>query len=193
LARLREFDTEEVLDQVMDVFWRHGYESTSIRDLMEATGLNKGSLYQAFGDKHSLFMTVLERYLQRNVEGTRQIFANCPPGDAIALWISTMQAESARQGCEKGCLLWNTTSEMVPHDSKVKALIERYLDLMSAEFTDVFRRGQAAGKYRSDVTAESLTSYLMTAMAGAASMKKGDFNGGYSEDYPQLVLSTLQA
>src|SRR5210317_1187307 len=64
VGRPRGFDEAKVLDAAMEVFWRKGYESTSLADLLEATGLHKGSLYQAFGDKHTLFISALRRYLE---------------------------------------------------------------------------------------------------------------------------------
>ena len=191
MARLREFDTEEVLDQAMDAFWRHGYEATSVRDLLEATGLQKGSLYQAFGDKHSLFMTILERYIARAESIAGEVFDNTPPGEAIAAWMQRMHAESSAQGCEKGCLIWNTTSELAPHDEAVRTVLAEHMTRMGKLFTNVIRRGQAEGAYRTDVRAESLTTFLMAAGAGMVALNKGDFTSAYPEDLPRLVLATL--
>lgn len=191
MARLREFDTETVLDQATDVFWRLGYEATSLSKVMEATGLQKGSLYQAFGDKHSLFMTVLVRYMERGESMARRVFEETPPGEAIAAWLETMQAESAAVGFERGCLLWNTTSELAPHDPEVRELLSAHMQRMSEMITDVIRRGQADGAYRDDVSAESLTTYLMTSAAGMIAMLKGDFPAANPEDIPPLILSTL--
>jgi len=191
MARLREFDTEEVLDRAMDVFWRQGYEATSVSNLLEATGLQKGSLYQAFGDKHSLFMTVLERYMAHGEELAERIFREVPAGEAVATWISTMHQESERVGCERGCFLWNTTSELAPHDSEVRVLLNAHFTRMSVRITDVIRRGQAEGAYRTDVSAESLTTFLMTAAAGIVAMNKGEFTAACPKEIPHLVLSTL--
>ena len=67
VGRPREFDVEQVLEAAMQAFWANGYEGTSLTDLVAATGLMKGSLYQAFGDKHSLFIQTLNRYLQNKL------------------------------------------------------------------------------------------------------------------------------
>jgi TetR/AcrR family transcriptional repressor of nem operon len=66
VAGTRQFDTEKVLESAMRVFWKYGYDATSIHDLTEATGLGRGSLYGAFTDKETLFLTVLDRYLDRS-------------------------------------------------------------------------------------------------------------------------------
>ena len=63
MARPREFDIDEALDAAMGVFWERGYEATSMVNLMDATGLHKGSIYKAFEDKHDLFLQALRRYL----------------------------------------------------------------------------------------------------------------------------------
>ena len=62
MAGVKQFDREEVLDCAMRVFWERGYEATSIQDLVEATGLSRGSLYATFSDKKLLFLAVLARY-----------------------------------------------------------------------------------------------------------------------------------
>ena len=62
MARPREFDEADALDAATDCFWRDGYEATSVRDLAARMGITGASLYNAFGDKRSLFREVLQRY-----------------------------------------------------------------------------------------------------------------------------------
>src|ERR1700738_3778032 len=62
MAGVKQFDRDEVLDRAMAAFWTRGYEATSIDDLVEATGINRGSLYGTFGDKRRLFLSALHRY-----------------------------------------------------------------------------------------------------------------------------------
>jgi AcrR family transcriptional regulator len=62
-GRPREFDVDEALGRALDVFWRQGYEGTSLSDLTEAMGINRPSLYTAFGNKEQLFAQVIDRYL----------------------------------------------------------------------------------------------------------------------------------
>ena len=62
MARPHEFDMDVALDATMSAFWTKGYDATSMTDLVRATGLQKGSIYKAFDDKHDLFMKSLTRY-----------------------------------------------------------------------------------------------------------------------------------
>ena len=77
-GRPREFDEDDVLDRVVRQFWQHGYEATSLTDLVIATGVQKGSLYKAFGDKHALFMMALDRYVTNAERETRNRLQHGP-------------------------------------------------------------------------------------------------------------------
>src|ERR671919_2716556 len=65
MGRPREFDVDVALDRALDVFWRNGYEGTSIAELTEAMGINPPSLYAAFGNKENLFRKALDRYAEQ--------------------------------------------------------------------------------------------------------------------------------
>ena len=67
MARPREFDEEVVLDAAVQCFWAYGYEATSIKDLMERTGLTAASLYNAYGDKRAMFRTALDHYIESSI------------------------------------------------------------------------------------------------------------------------------
>ena len=191
MARLREFDTEEVLERATEAFWAHGFEATSVRDLVEATGLQKGSLYQAFGDKHRLFMTVLERYAARDRQLAAQIFESVEPGQAIEAWLGAMMDRGQEVGMEKGCLLWNTVSELAPHDPDVREAINGHFAAMLEMVSGVIDRGQREGAYRTDLDARTLATFLFATAAGLVSLQKGNLGTASMQDLPRLVLSTL--
>jgi TetR/AcrR family transcriptional repressor of nem operon len=88
MARPREFDMDEALDAAIGTFWTQGYEATSMTDLMEATGLHKGSLYKAFDDKHDLFMKSLSRYLDNHWETMQAILGEArSPLEGVRAWL----------------------------------------------------------------------------------------------------------
>src|SRR2546422_11461601 len=83
-GRPREFDREAALEQAIDVFWRHGYEATSVSDLTAAMGINPPSLYAAFGDKEKLFLEAVEPYQQQRRRSRSKGFGDAPAGkDAV--------------------------------------------------------------------------------------------------------------
>src|SRR3954468_965037 len=71
-GRTRQFDVEEALARAMDVFWRRGYEGASLPELTAAMGINRPSLYAAFGNKEALFRKAIDRYVDRTAAQVRE-------------------------------------------------------------------------------------------------------------------------
>ena len=103
MGRPREFDEDGVLERALHVFWRLGYEATSVTDLMEATGLAKGSLYKAFGDKRSLFLKALDRYLERGRDALRHTLTDAP---------------TVREGLERFTLERFVKEDVIPSEAR---------------------------------------------------------------------------
>lgn len=118
MARKREFDEDKVLDALRDVFWEHGYEGTSYANIMEATGLQKGSLYAAFGDKRALYHKALQRYDMQVVSGAIKMLRNdtlSAKARIETLMEGPVQAAETRAG-RRGCLLCNAAIDQAPTD-----------------------------------------------------------------------------
>ena len=130
MARPREFDEARVKEALMRVFWEKGYEATSMQDLVDATGLLKGSLYGAFGDKQALYMIALMHYDQTRIQaGINMLIAEGSGREKVTQLFDSV-IESASTGVfAGGCLLCNASVEMAPVDTavenSVKATIRR--------------------------------------------------------------------
>ncbi len=125
VGRPREFDEEQVLDAAMKAFWANGYESTSLADLVSVTGLHKGSLYQAFGDKHSLFIQTLNRYLHNVRACKNQILKNADSqlGGIRDILHGLIDMSEIDSDCPQGCMAVKTLIEMAPHDLEVQRIM----------------------------------------------------------------------
>jgi AcrR family transcriptional regulator len=111
-GRPREFDKDSVLDRAMLVFWRNGYEGTSLSDLTAAMNINRPSLYSAFGDKEQLFFQVLERYLETyGTKGVRQLATHANIEMAIAAFFDCVVEQLTDSCLPPGCLIANSTLE----------------------------------------------------------------------------------
>src|SRR5229473_3240196 len=105
-GRPREFDREAALERAIDVFWRHGYEATSVSDLTDAMGINPPSLYAAFGDKEKLFLEAVERYQQQRRQSVTKVFDEAPTAkEAIHRLLQDAARELACPSHPRGCLL----------------------------------------------------------------------------------------
>src|SRR5271170_4896209 len=97
MARLKEFDEDKALDSAVDCFWEHGYEATSVRDLVGAMGICSASFYNAYGDKRALFAVALERYANRSMrERIARIEARHRPKQRIAAFLDEIVDKSAK-------------------------------------------------------------------------------------------------
>jgi len=143
----RRFDTDEALAQAMRAFWAHGYEATSIQDLVACMGINRGSLYATFGDKRSLFVQALRRYDATHRRAWLDtLMASGSPREAIVAAFDQAIAAVVGAGSRDGCLLVNTALELSPHDPEIATIVGRGLREMETFFGDMIEQGQAAGE-----------------------------------------------
>ena len=153
---------------------KRGYEATSIADLMHATGLQKGSLYKAFKDKDSLFMEVLDRYLQRLRERTRiALSGETSAPAALKAWLSDALSIPGKRSPQRGCFAINSLVELGPHDPRVAGLLGHHVRATKKLVVPVIQRGQRAGELRTDISASALGDLLFTTLIGLITSTKG--------------------
>jgi TetR/AcrR family transcriptional repressor of nem operon len=146
MARPREFDEEAVLTAAMDCFWERGYEATSVRDLAAEMGLASPSLYNAFGDKRSLFRKVLERYAQHSARARiARLESTLPPKEAVRAFVTEIVEHSLDDRDRRGCLLVNSALDVAPHDPEIGAEVAKRLGEVEAFFRRAITAAQAEG------------------------------------------------
>ncbi|MFG6095188.1 TetR/AcrR family transcriptional regulator [Leptothoe sp. ISB3NOV94-8A] len=173
MARLREFDTDAVLDAAMQTFWLRGYEATSLVDLMAATGLQKGSIYKAFKDKHSLFMLALRRYLDQSNDLSRQYLDDpISPRAGVSGWLQVIVSLRGNDQTRRGCFMLNSLVELAPHDEAVKTLLDEHLCHVQLMLTRAIAKGQSLGEFRADIPAEELSLLVLNLLQGLVNRSK---------------------
>lgn len=127
MARPRSFDPELALDAARDVFWARGYAGASYEQITEATGLQKPSLYAAFGDKQALFLRVLDRYQQGLLAHARRTLGKSGRADeVVARWLEGFAPVCSGARGVRGCLSVNTLVEGAGRDPQVSASVDAY-------------------------------------------------------------------
>jgi TetR/AcrR family transcriptional regulator, transcriptional repressor for nem operon len=167
MARPREFDETTALEAAVTRFWSHGYEATSVRDLAESMGISAPSLYNAYGDKHALFVQALEHYLDRSMrERIRRLESSLPPKQAVREFIEEIIDRSVSDRERRGCFLINSALEIAPHDKKLGALIADRLGELEAFFSRSIKRAQAEGAMPRKRAAEDIARLLLGVLLG---------------------------
>ena len=124
MARPRTFDPQAVRRKIMNIFWAKGYDGTSLSDLTKGTGLKKGSLYGAFGDKSSMFQLALLEYDQVAVDRMIEIMDSLP-GDQALRVLMLAPANAVDANDRRGCLLCNSLSEYGKLDEVARQMATR--------------------------------------------------------------------
>ncbi|WP_394827135.1 TetR/AcrR family transcriptional regulator [Pendulispora albinea] len=187
MGRPKTFDDDEVLERVIDCFWRMGYHAVSVRDLEAATGLLKGSLYAAFGDKRSLFLAALARYSEWGPREIQSILAAAPtPREGIERYLR-LRAEhcSTGQTRQRGCFLANTAAELSPHDPEIQALVRDGFTKLAEALEPAILAAQKLGQIDRAHDARTLARHLVVLVQGMTVV-------GKTETDPVLVGAAVQ-
>ena len=166
MARPREFDEAAVLGAAIQCFWNRGYESTSVRDLVEKTGLTSASLYNAFGDKRALYQKALDHYIESSISDRIRRCAELPPREALAGFFTEILKRSLGDPQHKGCMLVNAALDVAPHDPDFQKIVAGALIGIEAFFLGCVTAGQADGTITQSIPAESLAHYLLGVLMG---------------------------
>jgi len=155
----------------MDAFWAKGFEATSMADLCSCTGLHKGSLYQAFGDKHTLFMSALKHYSDTEFHESMAVLQGLTsPLEIIRTLVNKICDDASG---EKGCMMINSVVELAPHDPAVKAALQGFGEQRMQAVTEMIASAQEAGEITVKTEPYKLARQLMITLAGGAAMVKG--------------------
>jgi TetR/AcrR family transcriptional regulator, transcriptional repressor for nem operon len=167
MARPREFDEATALESAIECFWHRGYEATSVRDLAEKMGISAPSLYNAYGDKHALFVQALERYLDQSTRARiKRLEDSLPPKQAIRHFIEEIIERSVNDRERRGCFLINSALEVAPHDKELGALIANRLAEIEAFFYRSIKAAQARGTVPRNRVAKDLARLLLGVLLG---------------------------
>lgn len=173
MARPRQFDEQTALNAAQQLFWAKGYQATSTRELTQSMGLTQPSLYNAFGDKRSLFLLTLEDYLNRTSrERMQRHEATHSPGKAIAAYFAETIDLCVADPQHRGCMLINTALEASEDDPEFKQLVATELDRLRAFYERCIRAGQASGDVVSTVSAEDESAHLLALHIGLRVMSR---------------------
>lgn len=191
MARALAFDRDAALERALDVFWLHGYQATSINELLAAMAIGRGSLYATFGGKAELFVAVLELYRQRWAALiARHAQA---PGRARAVLVEllrTMGREITSDRLGRGCLIANSAVELRHLDADAAQLVRHSLDRLEAVFVGLTARAAAEGEL-GDREPRALARFLIAALNGIRDVAKAGGDRARIHDLVETLIAVL--
>jgi TetR/AcrR family transcriptional repressor of nem operon len=192
VSRPREFDESAALDAAIACFWQRGYEATSVRDLAQSMGISGPSLYNAFGNKHALFVQSLERYLDRGMRArVARLEATLPPKQAVQRFFEEIIERSVSDRERRGCLLINSALEVAPHDPKLGQVIADRLSEIEAFFRRAIKAAQSDGTVSKARSARETARLLLGVLLGIRVLARANPDRALLEGVARPALALL--
>jgi TetR/AcrR family transcriptional regulator, transcriptional repressor for nem operon len=191
MARSKEFDPERALAQAMHVFWRVGYEKTSIEVLMREMGVAKQSLYDTFGGKRDLYMKALVYYRDVTNGEMERMFARYPSvKEGFAKLLFGLARETPEQH-ERGCLLLSANLQRDPSDVAITDFLRDNQARVEAIFVKALRRGQKQGELSGAQDPAALGRFFVVTIQGMRAMARLKSDRKALEQVARVALATL--
>lgn len=162
----KQFDVDAAREKAKALFWNRGYEATSMDDLLESMGINRGSFYATFGSKREVYTDVLRRYDQEHRRDVlERLKRKHSPREAILALFEGVRSEARGRSGTKGCFLANATLELAASDKAVASIVREAFAETEGFFLKTIQEGQRAGEIRDEIdpraTARSLLGMLL--------------------------------
>ncbi|SDQ00819.1 transcriptional regulator, TetR family [Mucilaginibacter sp. OK268] len=192
MARTKEFDENEVLNKAVDLFWLKGYNGTSMQDLVDGLGISRSSLYDTYGDKHTLFIKALECYQCTASAKISQIAgSDLPAKEIIKQILEFIADELLGDYSRKGCFMVNAEVEVAPHDEVVKQMICRNDQQVEDIFYRVIKKGQENGEISKAQDTRAIARSISNTVKGMQVTAKSTTEKAVFDDIIRLTLMML--
>jgi AcrR family transcriptional regulator len=190
MARPRSFDPDVVLDKAAEAFRAKGFSATSLKDLERATGLRRASLYGAFKDKHSLYMSSLKRYdATRAASLVAELDAQPNGRRALERLFAVVLGECG--GDSRGCLMANAAAERAAADDEAARCLDDNRRRIEAALLAVVERGHKDGSLRGRAAAPVAARYLYSVMLGVRALAKAGSPCAQLKEVVDMALGTV--
>ncbi|MDG2250354.1 MAG: TetR/AcrR family transcriptional regulator [Gammaproteobacteria bacterium] len=192
MARPVEFDENKVLTNAMEQFWREGYEASSVQKLLDCTGINRGTLYNSFGDKDTFFKSCVDQYskiIDKQIESSlKNLKLN--PWDAINEYFEEAVLNISNRHRSMGCLLVNSLCESINYDKDIKKVVRGSLSSIRKAIVARLKEAQSKGKLRKGVAVEFAADVLMNTLHG---VRVNSRDGKNSRQLKELIAYSIDS
>ncbi|MFI1203065.1 TetR/AcrR family transcriptional regulator [Streptomyces sp. NPDC020883] len=173
MARPKEFDPETALRAAMETFRRRGYEGTSVQDLVDALGINRSSMYAAFGSKHDLYLKALERYgADERAKAETELAGGGPALPALRAFLLSYVDAALTDSERNGCLVTHGLMERVPGDPEATTRLRAALRGMEDAYSALLLQARANGELAPGTDVKRVARFLVTFTQGLRVMEK---------------------
>lgn len=193
MSRNREFDEQVVLRKAMELFWKQGYEKTSMQNLVDYMGIHRRSIYDTFGNKRSLYLASLTYYETFVAERFSVMISNSTTVKEAVRNIFHSVIESAESDTSpKGCLSVNATAELASLDQDIKEIVTEMFKHTEHMFEKMLVEGQKKGELNEVLDPKITAQLLHNNLVGLRIMVKSNYSKEELENTIELMLKVLE-
>jgi TetR/AcrR family transcriptional repressor of nem operon len=192
MARTKDFDENEVLTKAVNLFWLKGYSATSMQDLVDSLGISRSSLYDTYGDKHTLYIKALESYQSTNSGKFGDIInSSSSAKEIIKRLLEFITGELQNDTTRKGCFMVNAEVEVAPHDKQVSQMVCQNDQQVEDIFYLVIKKGKENGEIANQQDARALARFTFNTVKGMRVTAKSTNDKAVFEDIIKMAISVL--
>jgi TetR/AcrR family transcriptional regulator, transcriptional repressor for nem operon len=192
MAGKKAFDPHQVLEKAMNAFWERGYEGISIEDLVQCTGIGRGSLYDTFDDKHSLYLAALDWYIASVRAQTTALLDQTGTLQEVLEQLFQMQIDALLSDpARRGCFLVNASLEMAPHDPEVNKIVQSALQELEEGLYRLLIKAQVAGYLSWTYDPHQLAHFLVGTLVSIRVLARGKPDRRVLQDVVKTALSVF--
>ncbi|MFD6340870.1 TetR/AcrR family transcriptional regulator [Streptomyces sp. NPDC060131] len=193
MARTKEFDPDAALQAALELFWRRGYEATSMADLVEHLGIGRASIYATFGSKRELYLKAMDRYTEtRDPFLLAELSQPGPALPAVREVVRRFAAEAASpEGRLTGCFVTNAAAELAPHDPAVARRVEISWEHVETPLHSALVRARAQGELPEGSDPRALARMLFVLLQGVRIVGKASNDPARVRDAAEQALALL--
>ncbi|CAM5661606.1 TetR/AcrR family transcriptional regulator [Streptomyces atroolivaceus] len=193
MARTKEFDPDAALQSALELFWRRGYEATSMADLVEQLGIGRASIYATFGNKHELYLKAMDRYTEGcDPSLLAELSQPGPALPAVRAVVRRFASEAASPERRlHGCFITNTAAELAPHDPAAARRVEISWGHVETPLHSALVRAQAQGELSRDRDPRALARTLLVLLQGIRIVGKASSDPARVQDAAEQALTLL--
>ena len=165
MARTKEFDEVVVLQRALDLFWQQGYEATSIRDLIAHVGISSSSMYETYGDKHTLYLACLASYRQQEFNVIQEQLTTATSAyETMQAWFDQAIADLLADEFHRGSFTVNAAIELGASDPQVAAQLQAHFDDIAELLADFFESAQENGELNPELQPMALAQFFISTL-----------------------------
>ncbi|TQS25530.1 TetR/AcrR family transcriptional regulator [Microbispora sp. KK1-11] len=195
-GRPRAFDKDQALERALLLFWSRGYGATSVQDLVDALTLERGSLYGAFGDKRQFYLAAVQLYwdtYERQLVTALEAGPVLPALREVLANPARAQEYASDVGVPQGCMIGNTTAELVPQDDEAREIVARSHARFTQIVADALRRAQASGEVTRAATPEAQAQLLLFTVQGLSLVSRAGLDTAAALAAVDALIDALRA